>query len=90
MNKLLLALHGNKIILLLFLKFFQVFSPTSFKCVLFFTLGLLVNSSSEFSGCFFPSLVIIFHYIPKLKILGIYANSFLALVVLLYRKWFHY
>lgn len=38
MKKLLLELHGIKLFLVLFLKFFQVFSPSSYKCVLFFAL----------------------------------------------------
>lgn len=38
MKKLLLELPGIKLFLVLFLKFFQVFNPSSYKRVLFFAL----------------------------------------------------
>lgn len=74
MKKLLLELHGIKLFLVLFLKFFQVFSPSSYKCVVFSALRQCIADFWSAPSMNVVGVPLFSNFIPlqsKLKILGI-------------------
>lgn len=64
MKKLLLELLGIKLFLVLFLKFCQVFSPSSYKCVLFFALRLCITDFGSAPSMNVVGVPLFIDYIP--------------------------